>query len=210
MMRLDPAGHPRHPHLGAVRRSRPVRRGFTLVELLTTLAIILVLISILLVTIQRVRASATSAKCLSNLRQIHSTFLIYAADHQTRLPDPLSSNMPWESALRKYIGNADVFRCPADSELFPVLNSSYDWRDTGDPATTMAGRRLDEGPSSAVLVFEGFPGWHAKGQMNYVRLDGVALTAPSSQCLNDLQTPIRSVEAVDKAAKMGAKTGGHP
>ena len=182
------------------------RGGFTLVELLVTLGIIVILASILVVAISGIRARAASASCLSNLRQIHSGLLLYAADNRTHLPDPLACNMPWESALGKYIGNADLFRCQSDSEIHPMLGSSYDWRDTGDPATTMAGRRLDEAPSSAVLAFEALPGWHSKGLMNYVRADGVAMTGPSSQCLRDIQTSIRSL--VDPSTEKGIGKGG--
>lgn len=189
----------------AIDWPRARRSGFTLIELLVSLAIIAILVSILVLAITGLRAKAASATCLSNLRQIHSGFLLYAADNRTYLPDPFLSNMPWEAALGKYIGNADLFRCASDSEIHPVLGSSYDWRDTGDASTTLAGRRLEEAPSFAVLAFEALPGWHSKGLMNYVRADGVAMTAPSSQCLADIQTAIRSVErSTEKGSGKGS------
>ena len=64
------------------------RRAFTLVELLVVIGIIAVLISMLLPVLARARASAENVQCLSNLRQIGQTAIIYANESHGDLPQP--------------------------------------------------------------------------------------------------------------------------
>src|SRR3979409_793645 len=57
------------------------QRGFTLVELLVVIGIIVVLLAILIPMTARVRDAANSARCLSNLRQIGCALISYSGDH---------------------------------------------------------------------------------------------------------------------------------
>lgn len=70
-------------------RRWPASSAFTLVEVLTVIAIIGVLTSILVITIGRARDSARSTQCLSNLRQIGTAIQLYANDNRGILPGPL-------------------------------------------------------------------------------------------------------------------------
>ncbi|HEV8604719.1 MAG TPA: prepilin-type N-terminal cleavage/methylation domain-containing protein [Tepidisphaeraceae bacterium] len=177
---------PRHAAFGSFASA-----AFTLVELLVVVAIIAILIALLLGVLGRARASASALACCSNLRQIGVAFHVYATDNGGRLPEPALSGISWETALRAQQG-AQWFRCPADEEVFPAVGSSYDWRDTGDPETTLAGRVITKARSDAVLAFETLPGWHSKHQMNAVRVDGSAVVMDEADCLGDLQkSPIR-------------------
>jgi len=54
------------------------RKGFTLVELLVVVAIIALLLSILLPSLQRAREQAKKTKCLANLRDLGSSSNVYA------------------------------------------------------------------------------------------------------------------------------------
>jgi prepilin-type N-terminal cleavage/methylation domain-containing protein len=173
---------------------RAVRTGFTLVELLVVIAILAILLSLLLAALARARASASAVACCANLRQIGVAFQVYAGDNAGRLPDPTESNISWETAIR--FCDSTVLRCPADEEIYPAVGSSYDWRDTGDPRTTLAGRTMIKARSDAVLAFETLPGWHNRKKMNAVRVDGSALIMEEKDCLGDLQvSPMRAVES---------------
>ncbi len=186
------------------RRARPTRtlprpsRAFTLVELLVVIGIIAILISILIGSLTRARRAARNSACCSNLRQIAIAFVHYALDNKNHLPNPVGAEHGWEDFLHKYAPSLDIYHCPADEDLFAAFNSSYDWRDTGDPDTTLAGRALsDVRRAGVVLAYEALPGWHYKHTINIVRVDGSVSTVPEEECFADLATPVRPDVARD-------------
>jgi prepilin-type N-terminal cleavage/methylation domain-containing protein len=67
------------------------RRAFTLIELLTVIAIIGILAAILIPTVGAVRSSAHQASCAGNLRQIAVAVLVYAGENRDTLPGPRNS-----------------------------------------------------------------------------------------------------------------------
>ena len=67
------------------------------------------------------------------------------------------------------------------------MGSSYDWRDTGDPYTTLAAQGIAEARGDAVLVFDALPGWHRQKTMTAVRISGAAEVMAEQDCLGDLQ-----------------------
>jgi len=77
-------------------------RAFTLIELLTVIAIIGILAAIIIPTIGKVRETAQRAVDASNLREIGKAALLYAADNNDRLPDPNSNPAPTTTAPNKY------------------------------------------------------------------------------------------------------------
>lgn len=65
------------------------RSAFTLIELLVVVAIIALLISILIPSLQNVREQAKDVKCLANLRSMGQGVALYTADNLDALPSRL-------------------------------------------------------------------------------------------------------------------------
>jgi prepilin-type N-terminal cleavage/methylation domain-containing protein len=179
------------------RRARGGRAAFTLLELLVVTGIIAVLVALLVPAFVKVRQQARAARCVANLHQLALAFQQYAMANSGRMPDPLAVDATWEAVLTPYLSAVpDAFTCPEDHELVESLGSSYDWRDTGDPATTLAGRSFtDTRIPNPVLVFDSLPDWHAEGRMNCARLDGSTESMDSQLCIKDIMTPLRGAAA---------------
>jgi type II secretory pathway pseudopilin PulG len=114
-----------------VRNSKN-RRGFTLVEVLVVLGILICLMGILLPAITHMREEAQRAQCVSNLRQLTLAWLTYAADNErhicsARTEAPVGGAPTWVGpvavegrkglemgALWSYLNNEVVYRCPDD------------------------------------------------------------------------------------------------
>jgi len=63
--------------------------GFTIIELLVSVAVISVLAAILITGVSKVMASVNNSQCVSNLRQLGVGIHMYVAEHNGQLPGPL-------------------------------------------------------------------------------------------------------------------------
>jgi prepilin-type N-terminal cleavage/methylation domain len=98
----------------------PARRSpaFTLVELLTVIAIIGVLAAILIPVAASARAAAHTSKCVANLRSIGAAGMLYSDEHKGRFSSSrlYNSIRDDEPGLREYFDDNrwhPVFICPA-------------------------------------------------------------------------------------------------
>lgn len=79
-------------HTNQIRASRRGFRGFTLIELLTVIAVIGILAAIIIPTVGKVRETAQRTADANNLREIGKAAMIFAAENNDRLPDPLAQS----------------------------------------------------------------------------------------------------------------------
>ncbi len=97
-----------------MRKPKVLTSAFTLLELLTVIAIILILSAIILgVSMQGVK-SAKLTTCISNLRSIGQAVELYSSDNNNRLPDNIYINY---DAIVHY-SKEKVFQCPVDQAPF--------------------------------------------------------------------------------------------
>lgn len=112
-------------------QSRTIR-GFTLIELLVVIAIIAILAAILFPVFMQAREKARQSTCLSNLKQLGTSALMYAQDYDEQMPNaqwigPAAFPPNWyfgpsaRDLLQPYAKNLGIFLCPSDTELATLL-----------------------------------------------------------------------------------------
>lgn len=124
----------------------PAQAGFTLIELICGIAVIIVLASILIPALGNARQRGDSAQCIANLRQLHSGHMLWANDNANILPysyTPAGEGTPAANAtyvnemkrFSSYIsegskrpgvdantsGYSSPHMCPADGERNPPV-----------------------------------------------------------------------------------------
>jgi len=117
-------------------------KAFTLVELITVIAIVAILTSLILGGITRMNETSKSAKCSSNLRQLAQATFQYAQDNDGQVPPSVYNPDPtagggstWSARLDPYLpkpipGNKSresPYFCPSARRPGEWANSSPDY-----------------------------------------------------------------------------------
>ncbi len=77
------------PKVRSLQSSHRVQTGFTIIELLVTISIVALLMSIMMPGLRAVRESANRIQCSSNLRQIGLAIYLYSVQNGERLPETI-------------------------------------------------------------------------------------------------------------------------
>ncbi|MCC7492314.1 MAG: prepilin-type N-terminal cleavage/methylation domain-containing protein [Fimbriimonadaceae bacterium] len=110
------------------------RRGFTLIELLVVIAIIAILAAILFPVFAKAREKARQTSCLSNLKQIAMSGLMYVQDSDDNLYGhlqgtrntfypPAGTFLNWPQQQFPYMKNEQMMTCPSNSTSPWVYNA---------------------------------------------------------------------------------------
>ena len=116
------------------------RKGFTLIELLVVIAIIAILAAILFPVFARAREKARQTSCLSNLKQLGTSVMMYTQDYDELYPQDLSTFGPdqipgtWPNRVMPYVKSTQLFKCPSDGRApyadfagCRTISESYCW-----------------------------------------------------------------------------------
>jgi prepilin-type processing-associated H-X9-DG protein/prepilin-type N-terminal cleavage/methylation domain-containing protein len=145
------------------------RRFFTLIELLSVIAIIAVLSAMLLPVSVKARAKAGQISCVGNLKQLGVAFMLYASDHRERLMPYITGGgvydhpgTNWTRITYPYYQSVEVLACPASLkdgpeatvEGFHLYDGNYGWNYDGTQGNRGRLHSHIDAPSKGYLLFD--------------------------------------------------------
>lgn len=109
--------------------AKSIESGFTLFELLAVVAIVLVLLVLLFTGLGAAQESASSVKCMANLRTLGSGFASYAAENNNQFPN-YAQGAKWPERIAQYVPKAAFF-CPKENkkDILQKIKTEKGWAD---------------------------------------------------------------------------------
>ncbi|MFH1707873.1 MAG: type II secretion system protein [Planctomycetota bacterium] len=130
------------------------RAGFTLIEMLVVIAIIVILASMVLPVLMQARKEGNTVKCKNNMRQFGNALEMAKTQNDERLPGSLMSLYP------TYCDNLKLFLCPADMSQ----GKEGGYPDSIETAGDAWQKEVDETACSFFYEFSSKPcGWGFSG-----------------------------------------------
>jgi len=100
-------------------------KGFSIIELIVVIAVIMILISFLLPGLNRSRQLAERTRCMNNHAQLANAWITYSIVNKQVMPVSHTNNRGWtrrgnsenaikDGSLFEYVNDLDVYKCPSD------------------------------------------------------------------------------------------------
>ena len=170
-----------------------MRHAFTLIELLVVIAIIAILAAILFPVFAQAKLAAKATSCLSNLRQLDTSFVMYQTDNDDQFPlgayGTAANTTFWHDEIDPYVKNKQIWLCPCsrvkekDSNGAQTTHFGYNVRYLTNikldfsnlPFQTAVSATAVEDPSNTVALTTG----HSSKPVSWCGDDGKFLLTPS-------------------------------
>jgi prepilin-type N-terminal cleavage/methylation domain-containing protein len=104
-----------------------MKKGFTVLELLIVIAIIGILASVIIPSVNSARGKATKSRATGEMKSMATALELYKSDHSGDYPPDASRNIP--PGIEPYLAENDLDNWP-DA---PWPGSVYDWENWADP-----------------------------------------------------------------------------